>query len=58
MNFEVKIQNLGKIRDAKIPIAPLTIITGANGSGKSFFTKSLYSILSTLNKNVFRDSNN
>ena len=58
MNFEVKIQNLGKIRDAKIPIAPLTIITGANGSGKSFFTKSLYSILSTLNKNVFRDSIN
>ena len=58
MKFEVKIENLGKIGNATIPISPLTIITGANGSGKSFFTKSLYSILTTLNKNLFRDSIN
>ena len=58
MNFEVHIKNLGKVGNATIPITPLTIITGANGSGKSFFTKSLYSILTTLNKNLFRDSIN
>ena len=42
MNFEVHIKNLGKVGNATIPITPLTIITGANGSGKSFFTKSFY----------------
>lgn len=45
MDFEVKVQNLGKISDSTIFVKPLTIITGSNASGKSFFTKTLYSII-------------
>ena len=54
MDFEVKVQNLGKISDSTIFVKPLTIITGSNASGKSFFTKTLYSIINILNQNLFK----
>lgn len=53
MRIDVNINNLGKIKQAKIGIRPITLITGPNGTGKSFFTKSLYSILNVINKDVY-----
>lgn len=50
MNFNLNIENLGNIKKANFEIKPLTIIAGENGSGKSFATKSIYSILDALNK--------
>ncbi len=52
-NFVYKIKDFGNIEDAKIDIKPLTIIAGKNSTGKTFITKSLYSILTTVNKNHF-----
>lgn len=53
MRIDVNISNLGKITKAKIGIRPITLLTGPNGTGKSFFTKSLYSILNVINKDVY-----
>jgi predicted ATPase len=50
MNFNLDIENLGNIKKANFEIKPLTVIAGENGSGKSFATKSIYSILDALNK--------
>ncbi|ELV8552506.1 ATP-binding protein [Vibrio fluvialis] len=44
MRLNFRVSGLGKIDNANINIAPLTVITGPNGTGKSFFTKTLYSI--------------
>ena len=55
---DVKVKNLGKIKEAEFNIRPITVITGPNGIGKSFFTKSLYSILNVINKNVYHESVN
>lgn len=44
MRLNFKVKGLGKIEDAEFNLAPLTVITGPNGTGKSFFTKTLYSI--------------
>ncbi|CAG1020697.1 hypothetical protein DOJK_00514 [Patescibacteria group bacterium] len=56
MNVDVKVKNLGKIKDATFKVRPMTVITGYNGTGKSFFTKSLYSIFNVINKNVYRET--
>lgn len=56
MNLDVKVKNLGQIKEATFNIRPMTVITGPNGTGKSFFTKSLYSILNVINKNVYHES--
>lgn len=45
MKLDVQIKNLGKLRNTRFKIRPLTIIAGVNSSGKSFFTKSFYSLL-------------
>jgi len=44
MNLDVSIKNLGKLESGTIKIRPITLLTGPNGTGKSFFTKYLYSI--------------
>ena len=49
MKFKYKIKGLGNIEEAEIDIAPFTLISGKNNSGKSFTTKSLYCILEALN---------
>lgn len=49
-NIDVEIQNFGKIKHAKFQIKPFTLIAGKNGSGKSFVTRGLYSVFSSLNK--------
>jgi len=56
MKLDVKVENLGPIKEATFHIRPMTVITGPNGTGKSFFTKSLYSILNVINKNVYHES--
>jgi predicted ATPase len=56
MKIDVKVKNLGKIKEAEFKIRPMTVITGSNGTGKSFFTKSLYSILNVVNKNVYYEA--
>ena len=56
MKIDVKVKNLGRIKEAEFKVRPMTIITGSNGTGKSFFTKSLYSILNVVNKNVYYEA--
>ncbi|MCX7067109.1 MAG: AAA family ATPase [Methylococcales bacterium] len=58
MKIDVKVKNLGRIKEAEFKVRPITVITGSNGTGKSFFTKSLYSILNVVNKNVYYESIN
>ena len=50
MTFEVRICNLGKLADATVRVAPLTVLAGVNNTGKSFFSKFLYSLLSGMNE--------
>ena len=47
MNFKVKIHNIGKLKKAEIALRPLTILAGPNNTGKSFISKTLYSIFSS-----------
>ena len=55
MTFQVRIQNLGKIRgDATVRISPLTVLAGPNNTGKTFFSKALYSAFDSINE---RDEN-
>ena len=49
MNYDIHIENLGAIKEANLTITPLTILAGENGTGKSFVTKFLYSVLNTIN---------
>ena len=49
MLFKVKIQNLGKLADATIQVRPFTVLAGRNNTGKSFFSKSLYSVFNAVN---------
>lgn len=49
MKLDIKITNFGKIQKAELKIRPFTVIAGCNSSGKSFITKALYSIFSTIN---------
>lgn len=53
MNYDIHIENLGAIKEADITITPLTILAGENGTGKSFVTKFLYSILNVAILDVF-----
>lgn len=46
MHSDIEFRNLGKINKANIKIRPFTVIAGCNSSGKSFITKSLYSLFS------------
>jgi len=51
MDFNLRIQGLGKIEELTLNIKPLTVIAGENSSGKTFATKSIYCVLEALNKN-------
>ena len=51
MNFKVKIDNIGKLKNASISVRPLTILAGPNNTGKSFFSKTLYSVFDAINTN-------
>ena len=51
MAFTVEIKNLGKIAGAPIVVGGLTVLAGPNGTGKSFFSKALYSVFDAMNAN-------
>jgi len=51
MNFDLHIQNIGKLTDAKIRIGRFTVFAGPNNTGKSFVSKLLYSLLNATNAN-------
>lgn len=58
MALNFRVQALGKIEDATINVSPLTVITGPNGTGKSFFTKMIYSIFRMLeDSSIFSEIN-
>ena len=48
LSVDVAFRDLGKIKKAIIQLRPFTVIAGCNSSGKSFITKSLYSIFSSV----------
>ena len=48
MNFKVKIDNIGKLKSASLSFRPLTVLAGPNSSGKSFVSKTLYSVFSSF----------
>ncbi|MDW6019912.1 AAA family ATPase [Vibrio plantisponsor] len=48
MPLHFHVENLGKIKSGNFTISPLTVITGPNGTGKSFFTKTIYSIFKVM----------
>jgi len=52
-NLKYNIENVGNIDKATITIKPLTIIAGENSSGKTFVTKSLYTILDAIYQKHF-----
>ncbi|MDC9728772.1 MAG: AAA family ATPase [Methyloprofundus sp.] len=56
MQFDISIKNIGKISQADLKIRPFTVIAGKNSSGKSFVTKSLYSLFNAINKDHISNS--
>ena len=52
MTFEVRVENLGKLADATVRVGGLTVLAGVNNTGKSFFSKFLYSVLDTMSQNL------
>ena len=50
MLFQVRIQNLGKLADATVRVGDLTVLAGVNNTGKSFFSKFLYSMLDAVGR--------
>lgn len=48
MNIDIKVENLGRFKGGTVKVRPLTVLTGENGTGKSFFTKTLYSVFSIV----------
>ena len=56
MNLRVRIQNIGKIKKGTITVRPFTILAGPNNTGKSFFSKTLYSVLDAMNDNLMLTS--
>jgi len=51
MKLEYNLENIGNIDKASVTIKRLTIIAGENSSGKTFVTKSLYTLLNSVYQN-------
>ena len=49
--FSVEIDNLGKIAGDPIVVGGLTVLAGPNATGKTFFSKALYSVFDAMNAN-------
>lgn len=56
MDFTYTLENIGNIDKASISIRPLTIIAGENSSGKTFVTKTLYTVLNSIYKKHFTNA--
>lgn len=48
MEFQVEIKNFGKLNHAKIKCRDITVFAGTNSTGKSYVSRTLYSIFSAL----------
>lgn len=46
--MKLKIENIGKIKQANIDLSSITVVTGVNGTGKSTIAKSLYTIFNSF----------
>ncbi len=55
LNLKYTLKNIGNITNVSVIIKPLTIIAGENSTGKTFVTKSLYTILNSIYKDHFSD---
>jgi len=53
MKLSLGIEDLGNIEKINITIKPLTILAGENSTGKTFITKTLYTVLDSVYKNHF-----
>ena len=51
MDLKIKIHNIGRLHKAEISVRPLTVLAGPNNTGKSFFSKSLYSLFDAMSVN-------
>ena len=51
MAFQVRFENLGKLAGAPVVVRPFTVLAGPNSTGKSFFSKALYSVFDAMNAN-------
>ena len=51
MAFSVEIKNIGKIAGAPVVVGGLTVLAGPNATGKTFFSKALYSVFDAMNAN-------
>ena len=56
MKLKVHIQNIGKIKKGTITVRPFTILAGPNNTGKTLFSKTLYSVLDAMNDNLMLTS--
>ena len=54
MHISVKVKNLGTIKEANINIGDLTIFAGTNTTGKSYVSRTLYSIFSALRDDPYK----
>jgi len=55
LNLKYSLENVGNIDNAVITIKRLTVIAGENSTGKTFVTKSLYTILNSIYKNHYAE---
>ena len=51
MSFTVNIKNLGKLASATVRVGGLTVLAGPNNTGKSYFSKAMYSVFDAMNAN-------
>lgn len=52
MKVDILFEQVGLLENFSFKLRPFTILAGLNGTGKSTITRSLYSILNVLNKEV------
>ena len=55
LDYELKVENFGKLAEAEIRIGDFTVLAGPNNTGKSFVSKLLYSIFSALDADLPRE---
>lgn len=55
LDYELRVENFGKLAEAEIRIGNFTVLAGPNNTGKSFVSKLLYSIFSALDADLPRE---